>query len=98
VSFITREALSGSPDFSWRLKMTIQLLDTVINPEPIGLTANKGVFAGPELAREALAKRPGSLDGKTVYLIHIGYGCRDKFMVAVQRSFETPPSSEWRVE
>ncbi len=68
--------------------MTIQLLDTVINPEPIGLTANKGVFAGPELAREALAKRPGSLDGKTVYLIDIGYGGSYKFMLAVQRWFE----------
>ncbi len=68
--------------------MTIQLLDNVLNPEPIGLTMNQGVFAGPEIAKESLAKRLQMLDGKTVYLIDIGYGGSYKFMMAVQRWFE----------
>lgn len=68
--------------------MTIQLLDNVLNPEPIGLTMNKGVFAGPEITKESLAKRLQMLDGKTVYLIDIGYGGSYKFMMAVQRWFE----------
>jgi len=68
--------------------LTIQLLDNVLNPEPIGLTMNKGVFAGPEIAKEKLAKRLKTLDGKTVYLIDIGYGGSYKFMLALQRWFE----------
>jgi hypothetical protein len=68
--------------------MTIQLLDNVINPEPIGSTLNKGVFAGPEIPIQSLAPRLGTLEGKTVYLIDIGYGGSYKFMQAVQRWFE----------
>jgi hypothetical protein len=68
--------------------MTIQLLDNVINPEPIGATLNKGVFAGPEIPIQSLAPRLGTLEGKTVYLIDIGYGGSYKFMQAVQRWFE----------
>lgn len=68
--------------------MTIQLLDNVINPEPIGATVNKGIFAGEAVAKEKLAKRPGSLDGKTVYLIDVGYGGSYKFMQAIQRWFD----------
>ena len=69
--------------------MTIQLLDNVMNPEPIGLTMNKGIFAAEALTQDKLAKRLGSLDGKTIYLIDIGYGGSYKFMLAVQRWFET---------
>jgi len=65
--------------------LTIQLLDTVINPEPVGLTLNKGVFAGPEIAKDSLAKRLDTLEGKTIYLVDIGYGGSYKFMLAVER-------------
>jgi hypothetical protein len=68
--------------------MTIQLLDNVMNPEPIGLMMNKGIFAGEAISKDKLAKRLGSLDGKTIYLIDIGYGGSYKFMQAVQRWFE----------
>ncbi|OGP65202.1 MAG: hypothetical protein A2169_07945 [Deltaproteobacteria bacterium RBG_13_47_9] len=65
--------------------MTIQLLDNVINPEPVGATSNKGVFAGPEVPAQSLAPRLDTLEGKTVYLIDIGYGGSYKFMQAIQR-------------
>lgn len=68
--------------------MAIQLLDDVLNPEPVGLTSNKGVFAGPEVSAQSLAPRLDTLEGKTVYLIDIGYGGSYKFMQAIQRWLE----------
>lgn len=68
--------------------MAIHLLDNVINPAPQSATANKGVFAGPEIMAESLAKRLDTLDGKTVYLVDVGYGGSYKFMLAIQRWFE----------
>lgn len=67
--------------------MAITLIDDVISPEPESVAQNKGVFAGPPLAREALAKRLDTLDGKTLYLVDIGYGGSYKFMQAVERWF-----------
>src|SRR3989304_8001889 len=70
----------------WKGKlMPITLLNDVINPEPKFLIENKGVFAAPAVAREALARRRDTLDGKTVYLVDIGYGGRYKFMPAIER-------------
>ena len=72
----------------WKGKlMPITLLNDVINPEPKSLSENKGVFAAPAVAREALAKRLDTLDGKTVYLVDIGYGGSYKFMQAIERWF-----------
>jgi len=73
--------------------MKIQLLDNVINPEPIGVTPNKGVFAGPEIPAKSLASRLDTLEGKTIYLVDIGYGGSYKFMLAVQRWFKKNMSS-----
>jgi len=68
--------------------MAIQLLDNVINPEPVGASSNKGIFAGAEIPAQSLAPRLDTLEGKTVYLIDIGYGGSYKFMQAIQRWFE----------
>ena len=68
--------------------MTIQLLDNVINPEPVGAMLNKGVFAGPDIPVQSLAPRLDTLEGKTIYLVDIGYGGSYKFMLAIQRWFE----------
>jgi len=68
--------------------MAITLLDDVMNPEPQSLTQNKGVFAAEAVAKESLAKRLGGLDGKTIYLVDIGYGGSYKFMQAVERWFK----------
>jgi len=73
--------------------MTAQLLENVINPEPIGITPNKGVFAGPEIPAASLAPRLETLEGKTIYLVDIGYGGSYKFMMAIQRWFEKNMSS-----
>jgi len=59
-----------------------------MSPEPLGITVNKGVFAGEEIPRESLAPRLDTLDGKTIYLVDIGYGGSYKFMQAIQRWFE----------
>ena len=68
--------------------MPIQLLDNVINPEPVGTTSNKGVFAGQDIPAKSLAPRLDTLEGKTVYLVDIGYGGSYKFMQAIQRWLE----------
>ncbi|HHU30770.1 MAG: hypothetical protein QM368_09660 [Bacillota bacterium] len=60
----------------------------VINPTPASLQENKGIFAAAELARESLAKRLDTLDGKTIYLVDIGYGGSYKFMQALERWFK----------
>lgn len=67
--------------------MAITLLDNVINPQPQSLVKNKGVFSAAALAKESLAKRLDSLDGKTIYLVDIGYGGSYKFMQAIERWF-----------
>jgi hypothetical protein len=67
--------------------MAITLLDNVMNPEPRTLIENKGGFAAQAVPAEALAKRLDSLDGKTIYLVDIGYGVSYKFLQAVERWF-----------
>lgn len=68
--------------------MAITLLNDVMSPEPQSLIPNKGGFAGPAIARETLAKRLDTLDGKTIYLVDIGYGGSYKFMQAIERWFK----------
>ena len=67
--------------------MAITLLDDVMNPEPQSLIENKGGFAAPAVPVESLAKRLDTLDGKTIYLVDIGYGGSYKFLQAVERWF-----------
>lgn len=68
--------------------MAITLLDDVLSPEPRGVTENTGVFSAGAVAKESLAKRLDTLDGKTIYLVDIGYGGSYKFMQAVERWFK----------
>lgn len=68
--------------------MAITLLNDVMNPEPQSMVLNKGVFAGPAVAKENLAKRLDTLENKTVYLVDIGYGGSYKFMNAIHRWFQ----------
>lgn len=68
--------------------MAITLLTDVMNPEPLGIVQNKGVFAGESITKESLAKRLDTLDGKTIYLVDIGYGGSYKFMNAIHRWFQ----------
>ncbi len=68
--------------------MAITLLTDVVNPEPLGTVQNQGVFAGQSVAAESLAKRLNSIEGKTIYLVDIGYGGSYKFMNAIHRWFE----------
>jgi hypothetical protein len=67
--------------------VAITLLNDVIDPQPRSYAENKGTFASAEVARESLAKRLDTLDGKTIYLVDIGYGGSYKFMQAVERWF-----------
>ncbi len=68
--------------------MAITLLDNVMSPEPQAAKGNTGVFGSEAVARESLAKRLDTLNGKTVYLVDIGYGGSYKFMQAVERWFK----------
>ena len=68
--------------------MAITLLDNVMSPQPQSLVQNQGVFAAEAVSTESLAKRLGTLDGKTVYLVDIGYGGSYKFMQAIERWFK----------
>jgi hypothetical protein len=67
--------------------VAITLLDNVMSPEPRSLIENRGGFAAPAVPVESLAKRLDTLDGKTVYLVDIGYGGSYKFMQAIERWF-----------
>ncbi len=68
--------------------MSITLLTDVMNPEPLGASENSGVFAGAGIAPDSLAKRLDTLEGKTIYLVDIGYGGSYKFMNALHRWFQ----------
>jgi len=68
--------------------MSIEVRYKVLTPKPQSLTQNKGVFAGPAVPKESLAKRLDTLDNKTVYLVDIGYGGSYKFMQALERWFK----------
>ncbi len=68
--------------------MAITLLDDVMSPEPRSLVRNNGVFAAEAVAIGSLAKRLDTLEGKTVYLVDIGYGGSYKFMQAIERWFK----------
>ena len=68
--------------------MAITLLDNVISPEPQSAIQNEGFFAAAAVAKESLAKRLDTLEGKTIYLVDIGYGGSYKFMQAVERWFK----------
>lgn len=67
--------------------MAITLIDDVMSPEPKSLIENKGGFAGPAIGKDTLAKRLDTLEGKTIYLVDIGYGGSYKFMQAIERWF-----------
>ncbi len=84
--------------------MTIQLFDDVLNPEsgiqrspavfpPMGANPSASgrmpnAPPPPPPAAPHMAKRPGSLDGKTVYLVDTGFGGSYKFMLQLQKWFE----------
>jgi hypothetical protein len=68
--------------------VAITLLTDVMNPEPLGVVQNQGVFAGPAVTKESLARRLDTLEGKTIYLVDIGYGGSYKFMNAIHRWFQ----------
>ncbi|NLP37278.1 MAG: hypothetical protein GX357_06470 [Firmicutes bacterium] len=68
--------------------MAIILYDNVLSPEPHSLVENKGIFSATALAKESLAERLDTLEGKTVYLVDIGYGGSYKFMQALERWFK----------
>ena len=78
--------------------MTIQLLDTVMNPEaqsqrmtgglPPGMGGPPGAPpAGPPPASSAMARRLDTLENKTVYLVDTGFGGSYKFMQQLQKWF-----------
>lgn len=85
--------------------MTIQLLDDVINPEsgvqkgpagfppmgarPSGAGRTPPKETPPPPPAPGMAGRPGSLDGKTVYLVDTGFGGSYKFMMQLQKWFES---------
>ena len=68
--------------------MAIILYDNVLSPEPHSLVENKGIFSATAVAKESLAERLDTLEGKTVYLVDIGYGGSYKFMQALERWFK----------
>jgi hypothetical protein len=56
------------------------------NPSASGRTPPP-MAAPPRPASTEMAKRTGSLDGKTVYLVDTGYGGSYKFMIQLQKWF-----------
>jgi hypothetical protein len=77
--------------------MTIQLLDNVLNPQggvkksaggfPPGMGGPPPGMGGPGPAGPAFAKRLGTLENKTVYLVDTGFGGSYKFMLQLQQWF-----------
>jgi hypothetical protein len=77
--------------------MTIQLLDNVRNPEggvqksaggfPPGMGGPPPGMGAPAPGGSAFAKRLGSLENKTVYLVDTGFGGSYKFMLQLQQWF-----------
>lgn len=85
--------------------MTIQLLDTVMSPEAYDRKIREGGFqpgmggppggppGGPAPAPGHMAKRLGTLENRTVYLVDTGFGGSYKFMQQLQKWFaENMPS------
>jgi hypothetical protein len=83
--------------------MTIQLLDTVLSPEsgvqkstggpPQGMGGPPPGMAAPPPSSSSLAKRLGTLEDKTIYLVDTGFGGSYKFMLQLQKWFkENMPS------
>jgi hypothetical protein len=62
---------------------------SVLSPEPDALILNTGIFGSTAFASQYRAKRLGSLENKTVYLVDIGFGGGYKFMQALQKWFKT---------
>ena len=69
--------------------MAIEVRYSVISPEPDALILNTGIFGSAAFESKYRAKRLGSLENKTVYLVDIGFGGGYKFMQALQRWFKT---------
>jgi hypothetical protein len=58
--------------------MATQVLTVALNPEAQRTPASEGSGAG--VSSWSMARRPDSLDGKTVYLVNQGFGGSDLFM------------------
>jgi hypothetical protein len=69
--------------------MAIEVRYSVLSPEPEALILNTGVFGSSAFEPEYRAKRLGSLENKTVYLVDIGFGGGYRFMQALQQWFKT---------
>jgi hypothetical protein len=80
--------------------MTIQLLDTVMSPEARDRRKYEGgpggpgrgwppggPPAGPVPESTAMARRPGTLENKIVYLVDTGFGGSYRFMQQLQKWF-----------
>lgn len=61
---------------------------SVLSPEPESLILNTGIFGSTAFESQYRAKRLGSLENKTVYLVDIGFGGGYKFMQALQKWFK----------
>jgi hypothetical protein len=67
-----------------------EVLSTVMNPEVRG-RQRTGFF--PKRQLPSMAKRPDSLENKTVYLVENGFGGSHRFMVQLEKWFnENMPS------
>jgi hypothetical protein len=65
--------------------MATQILSAVLNPEAQLIPATEGSGAGTP--SWAMAPRPDSLNGRTVYLVNQGFGGSDLFMEQFQAWF-----------
>ncbi|NLD35370.1 MAG: hypothetical protein GX654_00700 [Desulfatiglans sp.] len=66
--------------------MAGNLISNVINPE-IGRVGGLPETAFLAKSEYTMAKRPGSLDNKTVYLVDTGFGGSARFMIQLQQWF-----------
>ncbi len=69
--------------------MAIEVRYSVLSPEPEALILNTGIFGSSSFESQYRAKRLGSLENKTIYLVDIGFGGGYKFMQALQKWFKT---------
>ncbi len=68
--------------------MAIEIRYSVLSPEPEALILNTGIFGSAAFDAQFRAKRLGSLENKTIYLVDIGFGGGYKFMLALQNWFK----------
>jgi len=67
--------------------MTDEILISVMSPEAQGQSASTGGIVPPSRPAVSMAKRLDTLEGKTVYLVDIGFGGGYNFMLEIQRWF-----------